>query len=61
MYVVTLNHKGNTFWLRSTIWTADQTRAQQFESEEAARTQLAKAKKFMRVAQFNAAQIREVP
>lgn len=58
-YVVRLTHLGNTFHLRRTVWTADLDRADRFETEDAARAQLAKAKPFMEAAQFKAARIEE--
>lgn len=58
-YIVTLNHLGNKFFLRSTIWTADVDRAQKFDTKEAAAEQLNKAKKFMKAAQFKAARVVE--
>lgn len=60
MYLVTLNHNGATFYLRSTIWTADIERATRFESEDAAKAQLLKAKQFMKAAQFKAAKIKAI-
>ena len=42
MMIVTLT-LGETFYLRSTIWTADRSRADEFETEEPAAAQLAKA------------------
>lgn len=59
MKIVTLNHLGATFYLRRTVWTADLDRADRFETEDAARAQLAKAKPFMKAAQFKAARIEE--
>jgi len=56
-YLVTLNHLGNTFYLKSTIWTASLDRAQKFETEESARNQLIKASKFMPAKQFKSAKI----
>lgn len=58
-YVVSLTHLGNTFHLRRTIWTADLDRADRFETREAAQASLAKAKPFMKAAQFKAARIEE--
>ena len=40
--------KGEFYYLRSTIWTSDRSRADQFVTEESAQIQLEKAKKFMR-------------
>lgn len=59
MKIVTLSHLGATFYLRRTVWTADLDRADRFETEDAARDQLAKAKQFMKAAQFKAARIEE--
>lgn len=59
MYMVTLIHLGNTFYLRNTIWTADIERANDFPTREAAQAQLDKAKQFMKAAQYKAAQIVE--
>lgn len=59
MKIVTLHHLGATFYLRRTVWTAELDRADRFETEDAARAQLAKAKPFMKAAQFKAARIEE--
>lgn len=57
MHIVTLNHLGNTFFLRSTIWTAQRERATEFETAEAAKEGLNKAKNFMKASQYKAAKI----
>jgi Mg2+/Co2+ transporter CorC len=55
--LVSLNHNGAVFFLRSTIWTADKSRATVFTTESDAIAGLAKAKQFMKAAQFKAARI----
>lgn len=57
MFIVKLIHLGNTFYLRSTVWTSDPERASEFASEEAAKAGLEKARKFMKASQFKAAKI----
>jgi hypothetical protein len=56
-HIVTLAHNGNTFYLRSTIWTSERDRAQVFQSVEAAQAGLLKAKPFMKAAMFRRAAI----
>jgi hypothetical protein len=58
-YIVTLNHNGQTFPLRGTIWAMNMDRAQVFVSREDAQAALEKARKFMKAAQFKAARIVE--
>ena len=47
------------YYLRSTVWTSDPERAQQFNSAEEARAQLLKAKQFMKASAYKAARIIE--
>ncbi len=60
MFIVTTTHKGATFWLRKTTWAFSADRAQQFETREAARTQLDKSKQFNAAAAHKAAIIEEI-
>ena len=60
MFLVTLNHNGAAFFLRSTIWSAYSDRATVFETEEAAKAGLEKARKFMKASQFKAARVVKV-
>lgn len=59
MHIVKLVHLGNTFYLRSTVWTSERERATEFPSAEAAQAQLDKAKQFMKAAQYRAARVEE--
>jgi hypothetical protein len=59
-YVVRVTIPGGDFWLRSTIWTSMEDRADNFTTSEAAKEALVKAKKFMRPAVFKAARIVEM-
>lgn len=45
------------WYLRSTTWTSEHSRASKFENREAAIQALARAKKFMRHAAYKAAKI----
>ena len=56
-HIVTLIHLGNTFYLRSTVWTSERDRATMFATVEAAQAGLNKAKQFMKAKQFRAAAI----
>jgi hypothetical protein len=58
-YIVTVEHNGETWPLRGTIWEASMDRAQHFPSAEAAQAALGKAKKFMRPALRRKARIVE--
>lgn len=49
-----------SFFLRSTVWAGTLDRAQRFPTKEAAQAQLDKAKKFMKVRAYKAAQIVEI-
>ncbi len=60
MFVVTLRHNGNLFFLRSTVWTSEQSRATTFATQAEADAGRAKAKQFMKAAQFKAAKIEEL-
>ena len=61
MFIVTLETPMGTCYLRQTVWTfaGSRDRAQEFPTSEAATAQLAKAKQFMKAAQFKAAAIGE--
>ena len=56
-YIVTLDHNGETWPLRGTVWAYAMDRAQVFASQEAAREALDRAKKFMSAKQYRAAKI----
>jgi hypothetical protein len=60
MFIVTLNHLGNTFYLRSTVWSFALDRATRYHTEDAARDALNKARKFMKAAQYRAAKIEPI-
>jgi hypothetical protein len=57
MHIVTLNTSAGPFFLRSTIWTSYRDRATEFATPEAARSQLNKAKPFMKATMFKAARV----
>lgn len=57
MYVVTLMHLGNKFYLRSTVWSSERLRATEFPTQDAAVAGLTKAKQFMKAKQFKDAKI----
>ena len=59
MFIIKLDYQGSTFYLRSTVWTAEQDRATRFDSPELAQAQLDRAKKFMKTANYKAAKITE--
>lgn len=56
-YVATLPHLGNTFYLRSTVWTGERSRATVYATAEEALTAVNKAKPFMKAKQFRAVAI----
>ena len=60
MFHVTLALNGMKFYLRSTVWTADEARATSFETEDAAKAGLLKAKQFMKAKDYKAAVITPV-
>ena len=49
-----------SWFLRSTVWAGALDRAQRFQTKEAAQAQLDKAKQFMKVRTYKAAQIVEI-
>jgi hypothetical protein len=61
MFIVSLETPAGTSYLRGTVWSfaGRRERAQEFETIQAAKEQLATAKKFMRAAHFKAAKIEE--
>ena len=59
-FIVTLTHNGVKWPLLGTVWAYSMDRAQKFETADAARAQLAKAKMFMKAAQFKAAVVEQV-
>jgi hypothetical protein len=61
MFIVSLETPAGTSYLRGTVWSfaGRRERAQEFETIQAAKEQLAVAKKFMRAAHFKAAKIEE--
>jgi len=60
MYAVTIVNQGNKFWLKGTTWAFSLERAQQFPTEESARNQLEKAKKFMKPSLYKTAIIETI-
>jgi hypothetical protein len=59
-YIVIVNHNGETWPLRGTVWAFSMERVQHFPTREAAQAQLEKAKPFMKSAIYKKAQIVEV-
>lgn len=58
-YLVTLEN-GYTYYMRSTTWTTELERASTFETVEAAKTALERARQFMKPALYKRAVIVEV-
>jgi hypothetical protein len=58
-FIVKQVHLGNSFYLRSTAWTGDITRADRFETVEAAQAKFEKAKMFMKAKQIKAVTIEQ--
>ena len=59
MFIIQVNHNGNTYWLRRTVWSSSADRATQYASREAAQAALDKAKPFMKANAYKAALIVE--
>lgn len=60
-FIVTYTSPSGTMYpLRGTIWAFDISRAQRFETREAAQAVLVAAKKFMKAAVYKVAKIVEV-
>lgn len=59
MYILTLIHLGNKFYLRGTVWSSERTRATEYATQEQAVAALAKAKQFMKAKQFKDARIED--
>lgn len=59
-YIVTVEHNGEKWPLRGTIWAFDMSRAQTFATREAAQAGLDRARKFMKAAIYRKAIIEEV-
>lgn len=59
-YIVTVNHNGEKWPLRGSVWAYSMDRAQHFETREAAQAALQKARTFMKVAIYKKAVIEEV-
>jgi len=47
MWIVTVQNKGEKFWLRGTTWAFNLDRANKFETREAAAEAAKRAEKFM--------------
>lgn len=58
-FIVTLNHNGSTYYLRSTIWAWSEDRATVYATKEEAQAGLDKAKQFMKAKQYKSSQITE--
>lgn len=59
MFMVIVNTTGVDYFLRSTIWTSEVTRADPFDTREKAQAALDRAKKFMKAKTYKAARIVE--
>lgn len=59
-YIVTVIYNGQKWPLRGTVWAFDMSRAQQFDTAEAAQAALDKAKRFMKPSLFKKARIEAV-
>jgi len=59
MFIVTVEHNGETWPLRGTIWALSMERAQKFETRDAAQAALDKARQFMKPALYKKARITE--
>jgi 3-hydroxy-3-methylglutaryl CoA synthase len=55
MFIVTVVHNGNMVPLRGTVWAFDMSRAQKFDTCEAAMAALEKARKFMKASVYKKA------
>lgn len=60
MFIVTVEHNGDRWPLRGTVWAFDMSRAQEFPTREAAQAALDKARKFMKASIYKKAVISEV-
>ena len=60
MFIVTVEHNGEKWPLKGTVWAFSMERAQKFETQADAAAALVKAKKFMKAAIFKKAKIEEV-
>jgi hypothetical protein len=60
-FIVTLEHNGEPWPLRGTVWAFRMERAQVFDTREAAQAQLDKARKFMPAKLYRAARIVSTP
>lgn len=60
-HIVKITNEGGDHWLRGTTWTFSAERANRFETEDAARAALTKARRFMKASQFKLARIVEAP
>lgn len=60
-YIVKVFNGGETWFLRSTVWTSDMSRASRFATAEDARKALDAAKKFMKARIYKAAAVVYVP
>ena len=58
-FIVTVEHNGEVWPLRGTVWAFSMDRAQVFATREAAEAALLKAKTFMKAALFRKARIIE--
>ena len=60
MFIVTVIVNGTKWPLRGTVWAYDMSRAQKFETREAAQAALNKAKQFMKACIYKAAVIEQI-
>jgi hypothetical protein len=59
-YIVTVEHNGEKWPLRGTVWAFSMERAQKFDTRAEAQTMLDRAKKFMKPALYRKALIEEI-
>lgn len=59
-FIVTVEHNGERWPLRGTVWAFSMERAQLFETKEAAQAALDRAKPFMKAAMYRKAKIEDV-
>ena len=60
MFIVIVDHNGETWPLKGTVWAFSMDRAQKFETREAAEAALTKARQFMKATMFRKAVIEQV-
>lgn len=59
-YVVKIVNNGQEYWLRNTIWTFTEERADRFDSEQAAQIRVQEVKEFLKPKMLKLVNILEV-